>query len=393
MTQTSTGGRIAQFTNRVNRYRDWASQVQQQTGKSLSLQMKEIAALRSLGGNCGVSDYYWYKLYDRSYHKGRGAPDFLGWALQEKFSMALNPRYAVLPAWDKFVFTQLGSAAGLPVAPIKAAYHPASRISPSLGRHLQTKQEVANFLRNQSNYPLFGKPAFSQQGFGSAYLASYDPATDTVAQLNGAPLSMETFLKRLDQTVDARYHKPECGFLFQEGFGLAPEIKEITQWSALCGVRLMCLNDGGDVHILRSFWKIAVPPNQVDNFSMGRYGNLLADVDPTTGEVSRMLGAFWPNASVIESHPASGRPIAGFRLPGWDKVLEACRIGAATFPLMKIQHWDFALTDKGPMILELNDIASTQAAQIHGNGLLTEVAREFLKRHGNIKTHSWIADL
>lgn len=389
----ANGSRRSRLAARLGEYREWASVVQRQTGKSWLTQLKEIRALRQTGGQCGVSDYYWYKLYDPSYHKGRGAPDFLGWSLQEKFSMALNPRYAVLPAWDKFVFTQMASAAGLPVAPIKAAFHASEKISPALGMHLKTKEAVGRFLRDPSIYPLFGKPAFSQQGYGSAYLAGYDPSTDTLNQLNGGDLKVDDFLKRLDQSVDSRYHKPECGYLFQEGFALAPEIRALTQWSALCGVRVMCLNEAGDIKILRSFWKIAVPPNQVDNFSMGRYGNLLADVNPMTGEVDRMLGAFWPKANVLERHPGSGQMVSGFRLPGWSEVLKACQIGGAAFPLMKIQHWDFALTDKGPIILELNDIASTQAAQIHGNGLLTETAREFLKRYANAKAHPWVSAL
>jgi hypothetical protein len=167
----------------------------------------------------------------------------------------------------------------------------------------------------------------------------------------------------------------------------------LTNWSALCGVRMMCLNGPDGVKPLRTFWKIAVPPNQVDNFSMGKYGNLLADVNPATGEVSDMLGSFWPKASILQKMPLSGKSIEGYRLPHWDKVLAACQLGGAVFPLMKIQHWDFVFTDKGPMILELNDIASTQAAQIHGHGLLTEYSREFLKRHGNSGRHPWIKAL
>jgi hypothetical protein len=174
---------------------------------------------------------------------------------------------------------------------------------------------------------------------------------------------------------------------------LAPDVKALTDWTALCGVRLMCLHTPDGAKILRSFWKIAVPPNQVDNFSMGKYGNLLANVDPATGEVGRMLGAFWPTAKLLDAHPRSGKSLQGFRLPGWDKILEACNAGAAAFPLMKIHHWDFILTDKGPFILELNDIASTQAAQIHGHGLLTEESREFLKRHANVKVHPWVKAL
>lgn len=384
---------MSRLAERFKEYREWALLAREQTGKSLHTQFLEILELRNNGGQCGISDYYWYKLYDESYQKGRGAPDFLGWCLQEKFSLALNPRYAVLPAWDKFVFTQIAAPSGLPVAPIRACYHPASRVSEFLGIHLKSKEEVGAFLRDHSIYPLFGKPAYSQQGYGSAYLASYDPASDSLVQLKGGSIPVNEFLKRLDQSVDRRYHKPECGFLFQDGFKLAPEISALTNWSALCGVRVMCLNGPDGISPLRTFWKIAVPPNQVDNFSMGKYGNLLADVDPATGEVSRMLGGFWPKTEIIPNHPLSGKAIAGFRLPGWSKVLEACRLGGIIFPLMKIQHWDFALTDKGPIILELNDIASTQAAQIHGHGLLTEKAREFLKRYANTQDHPWVKAL
>jgi hypothetical protein len=258
---------------------------------------------------------------------------------------------------------------------------------------LKNKDAVAAFLRDPSIYPLFGKPAFSQQGYGTAYLISYDRNTDTLQQLNGGPIPVVDFLKRIDNTVDHRYHKPECGYLFQDPFKLAPEISALTNWSALCGVRMMCLNGPEGIVPLRSFWKIAVPPNQVDNFSMGKYGNLVANVDPATGEVSNMLGAFWPKTQTLDKHPVSGKSITGFQLPHWDKVLEACRVGGAIFPLMKIQHWDFVFTDKGPMILELNDIASTQAAQIHGHGLLTEVSRAFLKRYANVNQHSWVKAL
>ena len=390
------GDNQSQFRRRLaqlDEYRQWVALVRAQTGKSLLAQLAEIRSLQSTGGQCGVSDYYWYKLYDEDYQKGRGAPDFLGWCLQEKFSLALNPRFAVLPAWDKFVFTQIAAQSGLPFAPVRASYHPASRLSDALGVHLKSKEAVGAFLRDPSIYPLFGKPAFSQQGLGSAYLASYDPLTDSLGQLNGGSTPVADFLKRLDQTVDHRYHKPECGFLFQEGFTLAPEIRALTHWSALCGVRMMCLNGPEGVTPLRTFWKIAVPPNQVDNFSMGRYGNLLADVDPLTGEVSRMLGGFWPRTEILPTHPLSGRSIAGFRLPYWRQVLDACQLGGAIFPLMKIQHWDFALTDQGPIILELNDIASTQAAQIHGHGLLTEVSRAFLRRHADTRQHPWVKAL
>ena len=55
--------------------------------------------------------------------------------------------------------------------------------------------------------------------------------------------------------------------------------------------------------------------------------------------------------------------------------------------------WDIALTDKGPMILELNDVGGTEIAQVHGRGLLTLQTREFLKRHANASAHPWVKAL
>jgi hypothetical protein len=252
---------------------------------------------------------------------------------------------------------------------------------------------VGVFLRNPLIYPLFGKPVFSQQGYGSAYLAGYDPVTDCLSLLNGKSVLVEDFLRRLSETVDHRYHKPECGYLFQKSLALAPEIYAITQWPAVCGVRVICLNGLDGVKPIRAVWKIAVPPNHVDNFSLGKNGNLLADVDLVTGEVSRILGGFWPKTEVFLKHPISGQALGGLRLPGWSKVLDACQRAGAAFPLMKIHHWDFALTEQGPMILELNDVGATEMVQVHGRGLLTIETRDFLKRHGNASAHPWITSL
>lgn len=391
--QPEQENRFSRITSQIREYREWATLAQEQTGKSLFTQLSEIQALKRYGGQCGISDYYGYKLYDDDYQMGRGAADFLGWRLEQKFSLALNPRFAVLPAWDKCVFTLLASAAGLPVAPVSACFYPSGRISEVLGIHLKSKAEAASYLRNPSIYPLFGKPAYSQQGYGSAYLANYDPATDSLGLLDGRSISIDNFLIRLEQTVDHRFHKPECGFLFQESFTLAPEIQSLTNWTAICGVRIICLNGPDGVKPILAVWKVAVPPNHVDNFSLGKYGNLRAIVDLETGEVSRMVGAFWPKSRVLSELPFSGQSVAGFRLPGWGQILEACQHGGAAFPLMKIQYWDFALTNKGPIILELNDLGGTVGEQIHGRGLLTEETREFLKRHANIQAHPWIKSL
>lgn len=85
--------------------------------------------------------------------------------------------------------------------------------------------------------------------------------------------------------------------------------------------------------------------------------------------------------------------VKGFRLPDWSRVLDTCYRGGAVFPLMEIHHWDFALTEQGPMILELNDIGGTEIAQVHGDGLLTAETRAFLKRYASAQQNPWIMTL
>jgi Sugar-transfer associated ATP-grasp len=377
----------------VNEYREWAALAQQQTGKGLLTQLQEIMDLKGFGGQCGITDYYWHKLYDDGYLKGRGRQDFLGWRLLQEFSLALNPRYSVLPAWDKIAFVQLADAARLPIAPGMACFHRASSIAPALGLHLKSREAVGAFLRDPSIYPLFGKPAFSQGGYGTAYLAGLDTPADSLVMLDGKTMRVDDFLNRLEVTVDHRYHKPQCGFLFQKPLNLAPEIAAISHWSAICSVRVICLNGPEGVTPIRAAWKIAVQPNHTDNFGMGDHGNLLADVDLKTGQVRTTIGGFWPQTQVLLKHPVSGLVLEGFQLPGWQRVLEVCRLGGPVFPLMKIHHWDFALTDQGPVIMELNDLGGTQIAQMHGHGVLTLETREFLKRHANRQAHPWIKKL
>jgi len=385
--------KLARRSAQLRESREWSALVKEQTGKSLAVQLREIRALKDYGGQCGVSDYYWYKLYDDSYMMGRGARDYLGWRLQQQFSLALNPRNAALPAWDKVAFSVLASAAGLPVAPIRACFHPARRISDSLGIHLRTKDEVAAWLRDPTLYPMFGKPAYSQQGYGSLYMAGYDPATDSLSLLNGKYLPVGDFIHRLTKTIDPRFHRPECGFLFQQAFRPAAEIAALTEWSAVCGARVVCLNGPDEVRPVRAIWKIAVPPNHVDNFSLGKYGNLVADIDLESGEVCRAVNGFWPNTRILGQYPTTGHAMEGFVLPGWKSALGACREAGPVFPLLKIHHWDIAFTDQGPRILELNDIGATEFLQLHGHGLLTQHTRDFLRRFGDSSSFPWIRGL
>lgn len=374
-------------------FRKWATLAEAQTGKSITVQLREITKLNKTGGQCGVTDYYQFKLYDDSYLKGRGREDFLGWRLEEEFSRSLNPRYAVLPAWDKMTFAVTAYASGLPVAPTVACFHPANNISEIFGAHLKTVDEVREYLRTPSVYPLFGKPAFSQGGHGALHLAGINDGLDQLVLLDGKTIPLDKFLYRLTEAVDQRFHKPLCGYLFQKPLRQANEVLALTNWPAICSVRIVCLNHLGYVTPIRAVLKMAVPPNHTDNFSHGGSGNIAANIDLATGEIGIALDRLWPGAEIYSAFPGAGASLNGFMVPGWDELLSICDRAGRVYPLMKIHHWDFAITNDGPKIMELNDIGGSWVVQMHGHGLLTSDTREFLKTHVDKKTHSWVTRL
>lgn len=382
--------RLEHLVARLKEYREWVRLAEEQTGKGLLTQAREIHSLRHAGGRCGITDYYWFRLYDENYLSCEGPENFLGWRLQDSFNFALNPRHVVLPAWDKLVFAQLAQTAGLPVAPIVAFYHPANKFMFTGCKHLITVKAVAEFLRDEAEYPLYSKPAYSQQGEGSQALLGCRREDDSLLLAGNRSIPVSEFVKRFHEPVNRRYHRPECGFLLQKILRNAPEIEEITGWSAISGVRIVCLNGPEGVFPVAAAWKIAMPPNMVDNFHMGAYGNLVAGIDLETGMVMRVVDGLGPAARLLDRHPITGRPFAGFRLPGWNTMLEVCREAGKIFPLMKVHHWDFALTDRGPMIIELNDMGGTQIVQLCGHGLLTEETREFLRGHADHHRHAWV---
>ena len=381
---------IKKYTSLFKQYKAWSTLVYEQTGKNIRAQISEILALRKTGGQCGTSDYYVFKLYDDDYLHGRGIHDFLGWRLETPFSFCLNNRESALPGLDKLVFSVLAQSAGMPIPPIIATYYQANQISSHLGQHLENKEEVKKFLRSQSVYPLFGKPAYSEQSFAAAYLSSYDQDTDHITLIDGTTISVDKFISRLDTPFYREYHKPERGFLFQRPLNPAPELLKFTQWKAISSIRVICLNAFNGAKIIRAIWKISVPPNFQDNFSLGKYGNYLANVDAKTGKINRLIKGVWPQGEILSKHPLSKCSVEGFQLPNWDKVIEICQHGGQLFPDLKIQHWDIALTDNGPVVLELNEYGAIALAQMHGHGLLTEETREFLKEHGDKKNFPWI---
>jgi len=51
-------------------------------------------------------------------------------------------------------------------------------------------------------------------------------------------------------------------------------------------------------------------------------------------------------------------------IPNWQSISSLCLNAAKLFPTLHLQHWDIALTNRGPVVLEMNVEGGMRTHQI-----------------------------
>lgn len=108
------------------------------------------------------------------------------------------------------------------------------------------------------------------------------------------------------------------------------------------------VNESGDhFDIAYAALRIGGEESVVDNFHSG---GMVAAVNLKTGKV--ITNAVDMKGKVYRKHPATGKKIRGFMIPEFQAVLDMAK--AACGDLEGYLGWDIALTEKGPVLIEVN---------------------------------------
>lgn len=359
------------------------------TGKGLARQAFEILKLRARNPGLGASDYYAYGLYDSKHIEGSRLEDFVGWREAGEIPLVLNARDSVLPGWDKFTFALYAHAFGLPTPRMIAFYCEGSRPGTDLAETtFCSAKDLAAWLRTQQHWPLFLKPSFGARGLHCHGLQEYDAKSDALLLHGGEAIAVDDFITNvIGDTKRSVYYRHEMGFLFQEMLRPHPLISEIAGNDSISGMRVVVILDEMGPEVVYAEWKIVTGDNVVDNQASWTTGNLMADIDWDSGRVKRAVEGDWPRVRIFSKHPDTGRELAGFVVPHWREAIDLAVRASAIFPLIRMQHWDIAITDRGPYLLEVNDMGSIVGSQPWGRGILTPRLRALLKRHGDPQNH------
>jgi hypothetical protein len=284
------------------------------------------------------------------------------------FLRTLDPAAAAL-AHDKLSYTAFMRGQGLATPPITAVYHPTRRYAGAVA--LRSGDELARYLRSTGPFPCFIKPVKGMFSKGTHALERYDATADAVVDHQGRALTIGEVVTGFD--VAAR-----------DGYLVQPLLRPHAEIEAVCGPRLatnrliVALDDDGP-QLMRALWKIPAGDNFADNY--WRTGNLLARLDPGSGEVRRVIRGSGLRLEELTAHPDTGAPLLGRRVPLWNEAVARTLEAATCHHWLRLQAWDVAVTDRGVQLLELNiggDVNLPQLAE--GRGLMQPELVAFLGR-------------
>lgn len=227
-------------------------------------------------------------------------------------------------------------------------------------RVITDKKQLFNFMQSQEEHQdLIIKPA---KGLGGEGLISLIINPDGVFDA----------LDRLIPIEEIYHHcfleYQNEPFIVQERLKPHPDLKSLMPGRSLGCFRINTYFSEPKPSVLFVFIKIPARNNITDTFHSGTTGNLIAQVDITTGKIGKAWGKRPDKDTIFLSeytaHPTTGVALKGFRIPQWDAILKTAIRGAQAFPEFKIIGWDVALSENGIFLIEANRRWDADAPQI-----------------------------
>jgi hypothetical protein len=328
---------------------------------------RELLALYSGPGRLQPDEYFSFRLYDDKKYSREEKRRFLSERLHWRIAYVVSdPKWEALIE-DKWVAYSFLQGEGFPVPTTCAVIDKTLR---SFGRHrkIGSPAELRGFLAEFGTYPLFAKSNLGLGSFGAFMIAGVDG--DRILLENAESMTFEDLFSNVigDRT-----------FLLQLRVQNDPAIRRFTR--ALATVRTVNLVKADEIVTPFTLLKIPAASNIADNY--WRPGNLLCNLDPGTGVVTRVVRGKGIKHEEITNHPETGDAIVGVSLPYWRELRELNAACARLLAPIRYHSLDIAITEKGPVVIEVNFGGGFDLPQFAtGKGILTDEIRGFFESCG-----------
>lgn len=334
----------------------WLREVQSESGKKIYFILQDFLFLKKKEKLSRV-EYSNYRMYSQSVDFRNS---FLPYAQAEYFWKILNPRRYACLARDKYLSHCLLKNAGIPSAELYIYYNPDMGAATDILAY--NYETVRNILEDKKLKQLVVKPA-SDSAHGAGVFICKE------IQFVGNDCFL---IKQNDEIVSLKSILGKTPLLFES---LVTQTKQISllNSSSVNTVRIMtALYPQNEVKIVAAFIKIGRLGSDVDNAGGG--GNVDCAVDLESGRLYNCLEFnSWKDIKNISYHPDSQELLEGTVLTGWNNIISQVKEFQAKIPFLKTIGWDVAITDNGPVIIEINNWWDTTGQLFIGKGWKVQI--------------------
>lgn len=284
-------------------------------------------------------EYYEFEFEKRDEEFKKG---FLGLNEQRHYLDLLNPIKYYSLARNKYLAHKILENTGVRKSELYCYYEPEGRVYDS-AEIASTVADVCRILKQKGVEQCVIKDTENSHGEGVMVVKT---------------------IEYLDDDCKLNYFNGKSAML-SEVLGKHPLIfealiKQTAQFSSFNSssvntVRFMTtLYPNGEAKVIATFIKIGRAGSCVDNAGSG--GNVDVCVDVETGKIQYAIQYDgWRKISEIEKHPDSGTQLNGVVIDNWEQIKADVIRFQQAMPWCKAAGWDIAITDEGPLVIEVND--------------------------------------
>ncbi len=300
-----------------------------------------------------AQEYMNYKHYlkDASFKK-----TFLSYCEAEKYWKLLNPNKYCAIARDKYLTHLVLEEVGIPMPKLYAYFNSEAG---------DDYQSVRTQLKKFDVHQCVVKPAADSAHGGGVFVCNnivYTNSDCVIEKTNGEKVSLK-------QLLEINKNTP---LLFEERVIQTQQVNSINP-SSVNTVRFMtALYPNKEVKIVATFMKFGRMGSDIDNAGDG--GNVDCGIDFKKGVCYNTVQFnSFNDVKRITKHPDSDVQIEGITIKNWVDFVVKVKSFQSKVPYLKMIGWDIALTDEGPMVIEINNWWDTTGQLFIGRGWRNEV--------------------
>lgn len=325
-----------------------------QSGIERDILLADMARCESGIGRITGAEYINFGLYDWQTYSQESRLSFLSNRLHWPIVFKSCDTSWFAMTEDKWAMETILKRSSIPTPPILAIVDKSYRIYSGI-RQIRDLTQFRDFLVANDGAAFFGKQLRGMESVGIFLCEESD--ADEVEIFGEGKIPVSTLFERI------------CEFKYI----LQPVIKNHKffhdQTQSLCTLRIAVFVYDDMLNIAYSFLKMPAGNNLTDRFSNPQ--NLALGIDTNTGQITSIRERLSIGSRELPTHPVTGLPLVGSKIPFWSETMKLAARVAQVFAPVRYQSMDIAITDTGPVLIEVNTGGGFKGPQLaYGTGLL-----------------------